>query len=282
MPNSGRKVIETISSFALMAAIAYGTVVGALYLFQRSLLYHPSDAIPSPAESGVPEMQAVGLRTADGLELTSWYAPPAEGRPVVVYFCGNAGHIGYRGFKARRMIDSGFGVLLVSYRGFGGNPGKPTEEGLFADARAAMDFLAAANIPATRTVLYGESLGTGVAVRLAWEQAKQTPVAAVVLETPYTSIAEVAQHHYPFVPARWLVKDRFDALSLITGIGAPVLVLHAEDDRVIPLQFAQRLFEKAVEPKEKHWFSNGGHEGLFDNGAGDIIVEFIAKSTAGS
>ena len=282
MSSSGRKVIETLSSLAFIAAIAYGIVIGALYLFQRSLLYHPSDAIPLPAEAGIPEMRTVNLQTADGLELTSWYAPPADTNPVVVYFCGNAGHIGYRGFKARQLIDSGLGVLLVSYRGFGGNPGKPTEEGLFADGRAAMEFISATGIPPARIVLYGESLGTGVAVRMAWEQAEKAPVAAVVLETPYTSIAEVAQRHYPFVPARWLVKDRFDSLSLIDAIDAPVLMLHAEDDRVIPFEFAQELYQKAVEPKEKHWFSRGGHEGLFDTGAGDIVVEFIAKIAAGS
>ncbi len=278
MTSAVRKVIDNFYSFAIMIVIAYGAVVGTLFLFQRTLLYQPSEETPSPVDSDVAEMQVVTLQTADGLSLSSWFAPPADGRPVIAYFCGNAGHLGNRAFKARPLLDAGLGVLLVGYRGYGGNPGRPSEEGLLADARAALDFLTEAGFPADRTVLYGESLGTGVAVLLAAEvAASRDPVAAVVLETPYTSIAEVAQKHYPFVPARWLVRDRFDAASRIAGISAPVLMLHAADDRVIPFEFAQKLFEAATEPKESHWFETGGHEGLFDNGAGARVLAFIDK-----
>jgi len=271
------RVWGSLSSFAVTAAVAYMGLVALLFVFQRSLLYHPAGAPPTPAASGLAEMRVVTLATEDGLTLRSWYAPPAADAPAVLYLCGNAGHIGYRAFKARPLLDAGFGVLLVSYRGFGGNPGRPTEDGLKADARAALDFLAGEGFMPGRVVLYGESLGTGVAVGLAAEQAATTPVAAVVLETPYTSIADVAARHYPFVPARWLVKDRFDALSRIGAIRAPLLVFHAEDDRIIPVDLARRLFDAAAEPKEARWFARGGHEGLFDAGADRLVVDFIRR-----
>lgn len=275
------KVWGSLAVAAAAGAAVYVALVGGLFLFQRSLLYHPGGPPPpSPAASGVGEMRVVALETGDGLTLKAWYAPPPAGAPLVIYFCGNAGHIGDRAFKMRRLLDAGFGGLLVGYRGYGGNPGRPSEAGLYADARAALRFAAGQGIMPAATVLYGESLGTGVAVRMAREQAENAPVAAVVLETPYTSIAEVAAYHYPYVPARWLVTDRFDAASSIAAIRAPLLVFHAEDDGVIPIALARRLFARASEPKEARWFVAGGHGDLFDAGAGDSVVAFIRQATA--
>lgn len=275
------KVLASLSSIAVVVAVAYTALVALLFIFQRSLLYHPASTAPSPAESGVAEMQVVALRTEDDLTLEAWYAPPpaADGL-VVVYFCGNAGHIGYRAFKIRLLLDAGFGVLLVGYRGFGGNPGHPTEAGLYADGRAALRFLADQGVDPAGIALYGESLGSGVAVRMASEQAASIPVAAVVLETPYTSIADVAARHYPLVPTRWLLRDRFDALSIIDVIRAPLLVFHAEDDGIIPIGLARRLFDAAAPPKEARWFAAGGHEGLFEAGAGDLVIAFLQRAAA--
>ena len=277
------KVLASLGSIVAVVAIAYLALVVLLFLFQRSLMYHPAAAVPTPADSGVGDMRVVDLHTEDGLTLKAWYAPPkAADGPVVIYFCGNAGHIGYRAFKVRRLLDAGFGALLVGYRGFGGNPGHPTEAGLYADGRAALQFLAGNGLTGARIALYGESLGSGVAVRMAREQAGVTPVAAVVLETPYTSIADVAAWHYPFAPARWLVRDRFDAFSAIGAIRAPLLVFHAKDDGIIPIDLARRLFDAAAEPKEARWFDAGGHGGLFEAGAGDLVIDFIRRAaTAG-
>ncbi len=275
-----KKVLASLSSIAAVVAIAYLALAALLFLFQRSLLYHPSATVPTPAESGVGEMRVVGLRTEDGLTLQAWYAPPrTAGGPVVVYFCGNAGHIGYRAFKVRRLLDAGFGALLVGYRGYGGNPGRPTEAGLYADGRAALRFLDGEGVTPGRIVLYGESLGSGVAVRMAQEQAGGGPVAGVVLETPYTSIADVAAWHYPLLLARWLVRDRFDALAAIGAISAPLLVFHAHDDSIIPIALARRLFDAAAQPKEARWFDSGGHGGLFEAGAGDLVTDFIRRAT---
>jgi hypothetical protein len=275
------KVLASLSSVAAITAVAYVGRVALLFVFQRNLLYHPPATMPTPAVSGVADMRVVSLKTADGLILKAWYAAPrVDGGPVALYFCGNAGHIGYRAFKIRRLLDAGIGALLVSYRGFGGNPGRPSEAGLYADGRAALRFLAEEGVTPARTVLYGESLGSGVAVRMAHEQGLREPVAAVVLETPYTSIADVAAWHYPFIPARRLVRDRFDAIAKISTIRAPLLVFHAEDDGIIPQKLARQLFDAAVEPKEARWFAAGGHDGLFEAGAGDLAIDFIRRTTA--
>ena len=255
----------------------YIVFVAALYVFQRNLMYHPDSIVPSPAASGVSEMEVVSLVTDDGLRLLAWYRPAAEKRATVVYFHGNAGHIGNRGDKVRPYLDAGLGVLLVSYRGYAGNPGTPTEEGLYADGRAALGFLAERGIGPGGVVLYGESLGSGVAVDVARQQAASEPVAAVVLESPFSSIADVAQTHYPFVPARWLVKDRFDSVAKIAAIGTPLLILHGGRDRVVPQRFGRRLFAAAAQPKENRWFDEAGHSDLYSHGAAQVATAFIER-----
>ena len=258
--------------------VVYGGLVAGIYLFQRQLLYHPATSTPEPALSHVPDMRAVRLSTDDGLDLLAWYKAPTPGRDLAIYFHGNAGNIGHRGWKARRLIDAGMGVLLVSWRGFGGNRGSPSEDGLMRDARAALAFAIGAGVKPGRVVLYGESLGSGIAVTLAAEQANSgDPVGAVVLEAPYSSIAEVAQHHYFYIPAKLLIRDKFDSLSRIAAIKAPLLVVHGELDRTIPIRFAKALFARAVEPKQAVWLPNANHNDIYEHGAGEAILSFLAK-----
>ncbi len=256
--------------------VAYGAMVGGLYLVQRRLMYFPSPdpAIREPAAYGLPEMKVVWLTTADGLRLLAWYRPPpAVERPVLVYFHGNAGHIGFRADKVRPYLDAGYGVLLLSYRGYSGNPGRPSEEGLYADGRAALNFLSHEGVAPDRLVLYGESLGAGVALELA----RGTPVAAVVLEAPFSSVADVAAHHFRFIPVRPLVRDRFENAAKIASTRAAVLVLHGEQDLVVPVRFARKLLAAAVEPKEARFFPQAGHDDLYDFGAAEAVTDFIGR-----
>lgn len=270
--------LHRMTRLALTALMAYGVLVGGMYLGQRRLMYMPHADVPSPAQAGVPEMRPVTLETADGLALLAWYRPaPGPRRPVLVYFHGNAGHLGYRGDKLRPYLDAGFGVLIVEYRGYGGNPGRPTEAGLYADGRAALDFLEAKGVPRDRLVLYGESLGSGVAVRLAADRGEDQPVGAVVLEAPYTSIAAVAQRHYFYLPAYWLVKDRFDAEAWIGRIDAPLYVFQGERDSIIPIRFGRALFAAAREPKEAKWLPRAGHNDLYAHGAAPGVIDFIER-----
>ena len=254
--------------------ITYGALVGALAVFQRHLMYFPDTGKPEPADFGVPEMAEVTLKTKDGLDLLAWYrVPQSEALPVILYFHGNAGHIGFRADKVRPYIDAGFGVLLVSYRGYGGNPGKPTEEGLYQDGRAAFAFVAGKGIPARRTVFYGESLGSGVAVQLAIEGSP----GAVVLEAPFTSAVDIAAKQYPFVPVRYLVWDRFESLDKIGDIQAPLFLLHGERDRIVPVGNGRKLFAAASEPKSARYFAEAGHNDLYMHGAAGEVIAFIRK-----
>ncbi len=203
--------------------------------------------------------------------------PGRPGRPVIAYFHGNGGHIGYRFERLLRFAREGYGVLMPEYRGYGGNPGTPTEAGFYTDARAALAFLDREAVAPNRLVLYGESLGSGVAVELAAQRA----IAALILEAPPTSVAEVAQCHFPYVPAARLVIDRFDSLSRIGRVRAPILILHGERDRVVPVRYGRALLDAAPEPKEGWFAPEAGHEDLARYGGLDAAVAFIERRVGG-
>jgi uncharacterized protein len=255
------------------AVVGYAALVGGLYVFQRQLLYLPDRTRPELAGLAELGVREVTLSTGDGLSLLSWYLPARSGRPVIAYFHGNGGHIGYRAERLLRFAREGYGVLMLEYRGYGGNPGTPTETGFYADGRAALAFLKREAIPPNRLVLYGESLGSGVAVALAG----QHQVAALILEAPPTSVAEVAQCHFPYVPAARLVIDRFDSLARIAKVRGPVLILHGERDRVVPVRYGRALLDAAAEPKEGWFAPEAGHEDLARFGGLDVVVAFIER-----
>jgi len=243
---------------------AYVAIAGLMFVFQRRLIYLPDRAAGSPAEAGVPEMTPVTYRTADDLPITGWFAAPAVADgPVLVYFHGNAGSIADRSYKVRPFLDAGLGVLLAGYRGYGGNPGRPSEDGLLRDGQAALDHLAAAGISPDRTILYGESLGSGVAVALAAEQR----LGALILEAPFTSIVDVAAGAYPWLPVRLAMIDRFNSLARITSVTAPTVIVHGERDRTVPVRLGRRLLDHAAEPKAGIFFPEAGHTDLHDHGA---------------
>lgn len=249
-------------SLIFAAVCGYLAILVLVFVFQRSLMYPASDQRPDLARAEVGGFQIVTTQTADGLRLEHWYRPAADdARPVVVVFHGNAGHVGDRVSKLAFLVEQGFGLFLAEYRGYGGNPGRPNETEMTEDSRGVLDWLAGQGIGGRRLVLYGESLGTGLAVKLASERS----VGAVVLEAPYTSTAAVAQAHYWYLPARWLTLDRWNVEPLVSGIGAPLLVLHGERDRTIPSRFGRALFAAAREPKQALFLPAADHNDLLDH-----------------
>ena len=240
-----------MAGYITSAVGAYALVVSLVYVFQRNLMYHPDQSIPDLRSHGADFMKEITYRTADNLELRSWYYPASSGQPTVLLFHGNAGHIGDRTYKARVFREAGIGVLLAGYRGYGGNPGKPSEKGLYHDGRAALLYLRGQNVGNEQTVIYGESLGTGVAVQMASELAETTPAHSVILEAPYTTMGAAAASHYPYLPAKLLVKDKFASISKIAGINSPLLVVHGEKDKVVPTKLGKRLFEAAAAPQKE-------------------------------
>lgn len=268
-----RRLVRVLIWLLGIPLIAYLAVLGWMYANQRQLLYLPDRSRPQLGQLRQLGVREVSLRTTDGLDLLSWYLPPPGGRPVIAYFHGNGGHIGYRADRVERFARAGFGALMVEYRGYGRNPGIPTETGLFADAVAALAFLDHERVPAGARVLYGESLGSGIAVHLAAAH----EIGALVLEAPYTSIAAVARYHYPFVPAGLLLWDRFDSLSRIGQTKAPVLILYGGRDRIVPARFSAALLTAAPEPKEGWFAPEGGHEDLARFGGLDAAIDFIER-----
>ena len=262
---------------AVYGLSAYAVFVAAMYALQRSLMYFPARSLSTPARAGVPEMTPVTLRAADGLELAAWYGAPRDdggsARPVIVYFHGNGGGIAARGSRVRPYLDRGFGVLLVEYRGYSGNPGSPSEQGLYADGRAALAFVQSEGLPLDRVVLFGESLGSGVAVRMATE----FDVGAVVLEAPFSSAVDVAAGAYWFLPARWLMKDRFDSISRIGEVRAPLFMVHGERDRIVPVRLGRKLFAAANDPKEAVYLPDAGHDDLPAHGSARLAIDFLER-----
>eukprot|EP00752_Nemacystus_decipiens_P000833 g833.t1 len=263
--------------FLGVLAAGYFTLTAGMYAGQRSLMYHPSDRTPLPSLSGVPEMQAVRLPAGDGVELFAWWRPPVrEGAPTLVYFHGNAGNLDDRAGRARFFLDQGYGLLLKTYRYNAGAGGRPSEAALIADGFAAVDWLAAEHgVGAERIALYGESLGSGIAAALLAEGRG----AALIVDGGFDSIAHVAQGAYPYLPAKWLVKDRFDnAARLGAAHGAPKLIVHGGRDRIIPLKRARALYDAAAEPKRLEILEEGGHSDLYDHGMADLVNAFLEEA----
>ena len=179
--------------FVIFILVGYVALVALLYLFQRNILFVPGKKIPIIADSLVPEMIEVFLKTGDGLELRSWFFKGQENKPIIIYFQGNAGTIFDRDHKARQFIDHGYSLLLVGYRGYGGNPGTPNEKGFFLDSKAAVDFVQSEKFDQNDIVLYGESLGTAISVNIAQDK----EFAGIILEAPFTSMIEMGKKYYP-------------------------------------------------------------------------------------
>lgn len=240
-----------------------------MFVFQRNLIYFPAREVPSRQVYHATDMQELHLKTSDGIELLAWYKAAKENQPTLLFFHGNAGHIGNRMFLASAFLDEGFGLLLLQYRGFGGNKGNPTEEGLYIDARTAIHFLQQQGISSAHLVLYGESLGTGVAVKMATE----FPACAVVLQSPFTSLAAVARYHYPWIfIAPW---DKYDSIGRINKVKFPLLILHGKQDQLIPFEQGLALFNQANEPKTFVALDGKGHNYLWDSQFVKTVIDFI-------
>ena len=299
----------------LVVAAVLAASLGLLWAFQRRLIYLPSPGPVPPAASLLPGAEDVSFETADGLRLQGWFvpgavdspapprprsvtlpegAPPQVGEgeahpkvgegeahlnpgPAVLVCNGNGGDRSMRAALAAALSRMGLAVLLFDYRGYGGNPGSPSEEGLAADARAALEYLAGRPEVDPRRVAYlGESLGAAVALRLAVER----PPAALVLRSPFASLAEVGRRHYPFLPVSLLLRDRYDSAALVGRLTAPLLVVAGSRDRIVPASHSRRLFAAAPEPKRLVVLDGADHND-HDLHAGPRLVGELRAFLAG-
>jgi len=263
----------TLLKGLLGAVVLFGGFVALMYVAQRSLMYFPERLRTAPAAAGFPAAEEITLDTADGEKVIVWHAPPRGEAPVVLYFHGNGGALRYRVDRFRALIADGMGLVALSYRGYGGSTGSPSETGLIADAEAAYAF-AVARYPATRIVAWGESLGSGVAVALGSTQR----IGRLVLESPFSSAADVGAQAYWFLPVRLLMKDQFRSDARIGKVAAPLLIIHGARDNVVPLALGERLYALANEPKRFVRFADGGHNDLDRYGAQAALRQFLAET----
>lgn len=240
------------------AVVLLGLGVGMMAAMQRRLIYFP-DTSPVPAAGEVIDRaRDVALRTSDGLDLGAWFVPADEGADLgvaVLVAPGNGGNRAGRAGLAVELRRRGLAVLLMDYRGYGGNPGSPSEAGLARDAVAAARALEERGYPPERTIYFGESLGTGVVAALQ----SQRPPAGLVLRSPFTELADVGAHHYPWLPVRLVLRDRFEVLSRLTGSSVPTTVIYGDRDTIVPAALSARvadavpvLVERVVLPGADH------------------------------
>ena len=254
-------------------ALIYLLANCTLYSVQRSLVFQTwNSGDPGGAEAA--GMTAVKTAAADGIAVTHWYAAPRDALPVILLFHGNGGTVADLEPWAAAFHSRGWGVVLADYRGYSGNPGEPSEIGVYADARAILAWLRQQGVDDRRLVILGWSLGSGVAVQMALEHHP----AALVLFAPYTSLVDVAAAEYPVFPVRSLMSDRFDSMSKITGIGAPLMIVHGEADDVIPAAMGRSLLAHADEPKRGVFLPGVGHW-IPPGRAFAAVAAFIAQNT---
>ncbi len=250
----------------------YGLVIALAYAKQRALVYHPGGLRLAPVQFGLANVDDVTLVTPDGEKLVAWWAKAAPGKPTILYVHGNAGHLSERSERIRFFQNSGIGIFMLAYRGYSGSTGSPSETANVADAVLAFDHLLATGVRKQDIVLFGESLGTGVAVQLA---GLRPGAAGLVLDSPFTSMADTGAHHFPWLPVGALLTDRYDSLSRIGALHLPLLVLHGEADDTVPVAMGRAIYAAANEPKRIVTFPGAQHILHAQFGSLEIVRDFI-------
>lgn len=273
--------VVAVLKAALVVVLAGALLLALVWGLQRRLVYLPDrSAVPSAA-SYFPAGSDVTLATSDGLSLGAWYVPPAAGGPdrelTVLVAPGNAGNREGRAVLAQALAAEGFAVLLVDYRGYGGNPGRPTEAGLARDIRAAHDHLVETKgVPPDRIIYFGESLGTGVVTELATER----PPAGLVLRSPFTDLAAVGATHYPFLPVRMLLWDRYPVAAHVAGIRVPIAVVYGGRDSIVPPEQSRRVAESAAGPVHLVEIAGADHNDPAMFAGPELVTAVVAVADA--
>jgi hypothetical protein len=267
--------LGALGGILALAVAAYVAAAGYLFIFQRDYIFKPGGALAVPAELDLGRVEIVAIRAADDTALTGWYVAARPGLPTLLYFHGNAGNISDRAERFEQVLASGFGLLAVSYRGYPGSGGSPSQAAFFSDALEIFDWLAARG---EDVVIHGESLGTAVATYVAAER----PARALVLEAPFTAALDIAAATYPWIPVSLLMRDPFVSREHIKRVEEPVLVIHGTRDRLVPVEHGRRLFEAARQPKRLAVVKGGRHSDLWDRGLWAMVLEFLEENGVGT
>ena len=242
-----------------------------LFLFQRKIVFNVSGRPKKPKDYGLDLVKEIKIYTKDDIALLSWFSKPLLNKPILIYFHGNSFDIGERAYRIKKYINVGWGVLLVSWRGYSGNKGNPTEKNLYIDAKAAIEWILKNTATKTNNIiLYGESLGTGVALEMATLQSFKS----IILEAPFTSIYDLALKRYKIYPFKFLILDKFDNISKIDKIFSPILIISGKNDEVVPHNHSIKLFNRANEPKDSLFIDEALHNNLYEFNIDKKIINF--------
>ena len=262
------------TTIVLVLVSFYILLLTLVFLFQRNLLYHPSvdNYLNNKATNELTGIEKVKITTVDNIDLTAWfYNKDIKKFKTILIFHGNAGSLENRTYKLKHLKDLDINFLIIAWRGFSGNKGKPSESGLYKDAESAVEWLKSKNISEKNIILYGESLGTAVAV----EVAQNKNYAGIILESPFTSMVNMGKKYYPFFPINFLLKDKFESHKKIKNVFVPVLIMHGKVDKIVPYDMGKKMYELANEPKFFYSQEYGDHMIEYDEKLLSALKTFI-------
>ena len=266
-----KKFRKNLLQLVFIIFFIYFFVLVFLYFGQRNLLYHPNENNYSGDEILV-DIKKVKITTTDNVELIGWYHEKnLNDFKTLVYFHGNAGSLENRIHKLNNFRDININFLIIAWRGFSGNKGKPTEKGLYEDGESAVDWLIKKGLSEKDIVLYGESLGTGIATHLA----QNKDFAGVILETPFTSMADAAKIFYPYIPINLLLKDKFENYKKIKKINSPILIMYGELDQIVPFSMGKKIYKMANKPKYSYFTEYDNHMMEYDENLVLTLKSFL-------
>ena len=259
----------------ISAFIIYFLLGLILFFLQRRILFNKSGIPKKPSDYDLSGIETVEIVTPDGIKLLAWYSKPTLNNPILIYFHGNSFDIGERAYRIKRYIDKGWGVCLVAWRGYSGNSGYPSEKNLYIDGKATIDWVQnKSKYNLDNIIIYGESLGTAVAV----EMATKYKFKSIILEAPFTSIVDIAKKRYFIYPVKFLILDHFNNLSKIDKIKTPLLIISGKRDEIVPHTHSLQLFSKANNPKENLFIDEAMHNNLYDFHIEKTVINFNLKT----
>ncbi len=266
-------MLATAKVLAGFLLIAFLGIHAFFYLSQRQLMYFPTRERVQPHDVGLAAVEEISLSNQSGELLLSWFGRARPDKPTILFFHGNGGALMHRAHRFRGLMAGGFGIFMLGYPGYGGSEGRPSEQAFLEGANLAYQYLRNEGLEPEDIIIYGESIGSGVAVQLATSVGAK----ALVLEAPMSSAADVAREHYPWLLTGLLMKDSYRSIDYIGDIDMPMLVMHGEDDRIVPIELGEKLFEAAPDPKTFVGLPNAGHNDLYLHSTDEIAADFINR-----
>ena len=266
-----KKFRNNLLFFIQLIVIGYFFLLAFLYFYQRNLMYHPDENNYFNDKLSV-DIEKIKVQTQDGLDLLGWFhEKDIKKYKTILYFHGNAGSLENRIHKLNHFRDMNVNFLIIAWRGFSGNQGKPSETGLYKDGESAIKWLLKKGVDEKNIVIYGESLGTGVATHLS----QNKKFAGVILETPFTSMIDAAKKFYPYIPVGLLLKDKFENKNKIKNIKSPILIMHGAKDQIVPFEMGKKMFEIANEPKYSYFTKYDNHMMEYDESLVKALNSFL-------